>query len=230
MVGDRNQQGKRMWPSLHTAEWLFSASNVALIIGLVLTAVATVAAVWMANVRDKYLRAELSEAQQRIAEADAAGEAAKAAAAEANARAAEAALALERFKEPRILTPSQEEYLISRIQPFAGQRYNASLSSAAFDARLLYEVLHRALTAAGWVWFDPVGLVIGNPPAAVMAGQLPGVNIVVMPGPRASDFAPAARALAAALNTTGIAAEARVSDRPIDKPDVIRIAIGLKPQ
>ena len=84
-----------MWPSLHTADQLFAISNLALIIGLTLTVVATVGAVWMANVREGYLKRELSEAHARLAglgvataEANAAAEKARENAAMAQERAA----------------------------------------------------------------------------------------------------------------------------------------------
>ena len=67
MAARGSQPGKRMWPSLHTADVVFSLSNIALIVGLALTVVATIGAVWMANVREGYLKRELAESNERIA-------------------------------------------------------------------------------------------------------------------------------------------------------------------
>jgi hypothetical protein len=157
-----SQRGKRMWPAPQTADFLFSLSNVALIVGLALTVVATIGSVWMANVRDGYLKRDLAEADRRIAEANAAGEEARSAAA-ANARAAEAALQLERFRAPRTLTDEQRQHVAARVREFAGQEYTAVLASGGFDVRILWIALDNTLTAAGWSRQPPAGLAVGPP-------------------------------------------------------------------
>jgi hypothetical protein len=218
-----------MWPAPQTADFLFSLSNVALIVGLALTVVATIGSVWMANVREGYLKRDLAEADQRIAEANAAGEAARSAAADANARALEAALALERYKAPRTLDEEQQRRVVSAVSEFAGQEYSALLSSAAFDARPFWIALDHALRAAGWVRVAPPGPVTGEPPAGVAMAPPEGVTVATSQS--RPDLFPAANSLATALNSVGVAATAGVADRPIDeRPNVIRIVIGLKPQ
>lgn len=138
-----------MWPAPQTADFLFALSNIVLIIGLSLSAVATIGAVWMANVRDEYLRRDLAESRRSVAEANAAGEEAQAAAAAANVRAAEAALELEKLRAPRALTEEQRRRLISRVREFANQEYTAVLTSGGFDVPRLWQDLNQALTDAG---------------------------------------------------------------------------------
>lgn len=63
-------------PSPAAADWWFSIFNGLLVVGLVLTAAATVGAIWMANVREGYLKRDLAEATARVEEARAQAEAA----------------------------------------------------------------------------------------------------------------------------------------------------------
>jgi hypothetical protein len=99
------------WPSLDTASWIADLANVFFIGSLVVGVVATIAIVWMANVKEAHwdiareqaqeriaelnretvrLAADAEKARASIAEANASGESAKADAAKANATAAEA--------------------------------------------------------------------------------------------------------------------------------------------
>lgn len=86
-ITDKQSQGrivrKRMWPSFETAVRLYDVANVSLIGALAIGVIATVIVVWMGNVKEEYLRRDLSDTNARAEEA-------KAASAEANARAAEA--------------------------------------------------------------------------------------------------------------------------------------------
>jgi hypothetical protein len=223
MAETGTQPGKRMWPPLHIADLLFSISNVALIVGLALTVVATIVSVWMANVREGYSKIELSEANKRIAEADAR-------AVGANARAVEAALQLEKFKAPRTLSDEQRELVISQVRAFAGQEYTAVISPAGVDVRPLWVTLDRTLAAAGWSRVNPAGLATGNPPAGIAVDPGVGIAIVIdrksLPG-----IGPAAQTLVAALNSTGIESELAFGNDPKEKrANIITILIGLKPQ
>lgn len=56
-----------MWPSLEFASKMFNVCNVALVIGLVITAAATVAVIWAANQKEEYLNRELAESRERTA-------------------------------------------------------------------------------------------------------------------------------------------------------------------
>lgn len=51
-IHNKEIQGrKHMWPLPETVAWIYKASNIALIIGLIVTAGATVLVVWMGNVK-----------------------------------------------------------------------------------------------------------------------------------------------------------------------------------
>jgi hypothetical protein len=219
-----------MWPSPETADRLFALSNVLLILSLSLTVVATIGVVWMANVREGYLKRDLSEANTRIAEANAAGEAARLAAAEANKRAAEAALELERFKAPRTLPNEQQQHVASRVRQFVGQEYTAVLVPGSFDAPILWTDLDKALTSAGWSRMPPAGLATGQPPAGVALVPASG-SIIAIDRSRPTGVMSAASALIQALNSVGLDAKAGLTQDPKEKrPNIITIRIGLKPQ
>jgi hypothetical protein len=234
MAETGNQRGKRMWPAPQTADFLFALSNVALIIGLALTVVATIGSVWMANVREGYLKHDLAEADRRSAEANAAGEEARAAASEANARASEAALQLEKFRAPRTLNDEQLQRIVSRVREFAGQEYRAVLTAGGFDVRNVWIALNKALTTAGWSRMPPPGVAFGEPPAGIAAGSQSGIVVAIAVAPplaRRAGVVPAARALTEALDSVGLDARMELTgDHNERKPNIITIHIGLKPQ
>jgi hypothetical protein len=146
-------------PSLPVAERLFSLSNVGLIVGLVLTAVCTVGAVWMANVKEGYLNRELADAKAR-------GEEAKAEAAKANELAAlnlEAAnkaqreLEIERTERlrlqarvaPRNFGPDQQQALADAVKGFSGKVVAIQFYAQDAEAALLAQQIVAGLRTGG---------------------------------------------------------------------------------
>src|SRR6266849_412934 len=59
--------GIKMWPSEAWATWLYDAANIALIVGLITGAIATVLIVWMGNVKEAYLKKDLASTNARAA-------------------------------------------------------------------------------------------------------------------------------------------------------------------
>ena len=56
-----------MWPSEEVASKIYSLANWGIIAGLVLGIVSTVMLVWMGNVKEWYLKKELSDTKERTA-------------------------------------------------------------------------------------------------------------------------------------------------------------------
>lgn len=69
--------------------------------------------------------------------------------AEANARTKEAELELSKIKLPRSLTVAQQELLIEKFKPYAGQTYSLSVAIDP-DPVALLPVIVKILDAAGW--------------------------------------------------------------------------------
>ena len=69
--------------------------------------------------------------------------------AEANERAAEAQLALEKFRAPRLLSPSQRKGFVEEMSRFKGQRVFLGTSSTAFEVLAFGEQIFEALKEAG---------------------------------------------------------------------------------
>jgi len=181
-----------MWPSPGTAAWLYDAANVGLIIGLILTAVATVLVVWMGNIKEEHLRREIANTQERAASAEQR-------AAEANQKAEEEHLArvkIEAQLAPRSLNKAQREAILDKLSAFKGSRINIFTFGETPEIIQLTSSLSTLLRAAGW------NLEVWN---AVGGGSVSGVLVLTR---TASDksIENAANALVSALNESGIAA------------------------
>lgn len=90
------------------------------------------------------------DAGERIAAANAAGEAAKADAAAANARALEAQAELAKLKSPRSLSPEQQRRLVVALSPFAGQKYSFNVFADPEPINLM-RLIDTVLKSAGWI-------------------------------------------------------------------------------
>lgn len=218
----RIHAGKPMWPSLQTADWLFSAPNIALIVGLALTVVATIGAVWMANVRDGYLKRELSEANTRIAESAVRIEVSRAEAASASARAMAAQLELTKLKLPRTLDDAQSVYLIGILKPFAGLSIFMRASAADAEAVGLASQLRSILAMAGW------NVLIWGAPDTTIEGAS-GILIELIKGADEKNQT-AAVAIRAGLISAGIQVPNDLRIANIGNPTAwIRLTVGRKP-
>ena len=75
---------------------------------------------------------------------------ANASASEADARAKEAALQLEKFKEPRLLTQAEQNALTQRLSGLTKQRGTIVASPSTAESEWFARVLVAPLRAAGW--------------------------------------------------------------------------------
>jgi hypothetical protein len=124
-----------MWPSPEGAARLYDVANFVLILSLVFGVIATVVIVWMGNAKEEYLQRDLAAAAHRAAEAD--------------ARAAEAALALAKYRSPRVLTGAQIGALIVKMTPFKGQAVSTGAIPATHEGLSLAIQIAEVLKAAG---------------------------------------------------------------------------------
>src|SRR5438876_7529022 len=61
IAANGSQGGIRMWPSEEWASRIYDAANIALLVGLVMGAVATLLIIWMGNVKESYLRKQVGD-------------------------------------------------------------------------------------------------------------------------------------------------------------------------
>jgi len=142
-----------MWPSVDVATRLYDLANTGLVISLVVGAIATVLVVWMGNMKESYLRLELSSTAQKASEADA-----RAAVANERASNSETAtemlraknLELERWLAPRELAPNDAATLraATHLPQFKGRQiWIVSVEDA--EALRLAQQLGVILKASG---------------------------------------------------------------------------------
>jgi len=215
---------KPMWPSLQTADWLFSASNIALIFGLALTALATIGAIWMANVREQYLKRELSKANERIASLQKDTVELGAKTAEANARAAEATLELARLKAPRTLNADQQARMVEKLKQYTGREYSFNVFPDPEPIALM-RTIDNLLKTAGWVRIpSQVGDIVTEG-----AGHATDTGLQIGIKPTSDDEVRNLAVLLASIFTSeGIpAVAASIADLKNDK--AININVGKKP-
>jgi hypothetical protein len=228
--------------SSEAANFWFNVANVVLLIGAGLVLLGTYGVFQFGNIKERFSDERISANEAKTASANADAEIAKketaglelrAADAEKETaglklRAADAELQLAKLKAPRTLTSEQQKHVAAAVHAFSGQKYCALLPTAGTDTESLWISLAAALRSAGWLRVDPPGLMVGNPPAGVAINAPPGVYIGVAPS-RRGEIDPAAQALAKALNSAGIIAQAGLDTEADKDAATIRIVIGLKP-
>ncbi len=176
-------------------------------------------------------------ASVRIADAHAAGEAAKAdaaraneAAANANERAADAELALAKIKTPRTISPSHAATMIATLKHFSGTPYALYLFDDPEAASLLNQI-ERILEAAGWNGRSGTGEIVKSRPNKpdIAMTRMTGLFVQIDRGHQLI-LMPAGLALAGTLRNAGLIVrlEAGNFPPPIDKT-AIRIVVGQKP-
>jgi hypothetical protein len=89
-----------------------------------------------------------TEAQRHLAESNER-------AAHAEQKAAEAKLALEKFKAPRVLSPQEQQLIVSRLSKFAGQEYLITTYWDIKESLDFSNQIHHTLRTAGWQYFVP---------------------------------------------------------------------------
>lgn len=214
--------------SSEAANFWFDVSNVVLLVGAALVVVGTYGVFKFGSIKEHFSDERISANEALTARANADMEIAKKETASLKLQAADAELQLAKLKAPRALTGEQQKQLAGMIHLFSGQKYCALLPPAGTDTETLWMSLDAALTGAGWLRTNPPGLMVGNPPAGVAINAQPGVYIGMAPSNRMK-IGPAAQALAKALNSVGIVAQAGLDTEAEKDTATIRIVIGLKP-
>ncbi len=176
-------------------------------------------------------------ASVRIADAHAAGEAAKADAARANEmaatanqRVADAELALAKIETPRTISPHYAGTMIAKLKQFAGTPYALYQFGDLEAASLLFQI-ERALEAASWNGRSATGGIAKSRPNKpdIAMTKMTGLFVQIDTDHQAI-LMPAASALARALRNAGLIVRLEVGHfpPPIDKT-AIRIVVGQKP-
>jgi hypothetical protein len=240
-----------MWPSLPTANHIADWANIFFIGGLVVGVVSTVLIVWMANVKEGYWELARQDSDERIAqlnkgaarlsaEAESAkGEIAKAnqGAAEANARALEAKLALEKYKQPRLLSERQISTISEKLKPFAGTKFDAAVIPGDPEAFTFLAYIAATLEMAGWVWVEwaaPEGQIamtytIPSKPSIGQLGFL-GTTLQINPA-HAGALSTPADALGLALIGEGVEVTLDVIDNAsVPNRETVHVIVGKKRQ
>jgi hypothetical protein len=117
------------------ASRIYDAANIALLIGLVVGLVATFLIVWMGNVKDEYLRKELSDQRERTANAE-----------------------LELLRERqhtanRDISPEDQAAISEKLKAFTGprgQHGEIDIFPATFETRFLAGQIESILINAKW--------------------------------------------------------------------------------
>jgi hypothetical protein len=164
-------------------------------------------------------------AKGQIAEADAR-------AAEANRKAVEAAVALEKFRTPRSLSPEQQASIIKKMRSFAGKSFDIAINNAGPEPLILAEIIEAVLKSAGWTQLN-----WGNDPGDTFfaRSQLPNLGIsfgygivIATEESKSSELLSAAQALASALTAEGVAATAQPPVNRNNNVNAIHIMVGIK--
>jgi hypothetical protein len=222
MAPSGNQGGKRMWPSLPTANHIADIANWFLIASLVVGVVSTILIVWMAGVKEAYWEQDRRESSERIAALD--SETAK-----ANAEAAQANLELAKLKAPRALSQEQIEKISEEIKAFAGTNFDTA-STQDGEAIGFLTQMESVLVSAGWVQADWVGgALLHDRPGKRNAGIVGATGVIVqIDASKSLSFSAAAIALVSALRAIGIEAAMAVAAVPNSTTDAIHVVIGKK--
>jgi len=152
--------------------------------------------------------------------------------ANAQKAASDAALALEKFKEPRTLSPEQQDKLIAALKPFAGQNFAFAVFPDPEPLALL-RVLDTLAKSAGWNRVpsqieraDGVKVDAAGESAATIFDS--GIDAYIGPDDMAS--VPAQSAFCSAPVAAGIHCETHRTPQLAGKtPRAITISIGKKP-
>jgi|ERR1700733_1753168 hypothetical protein len=150
--------------------------------------------------------------------------------------ASDAALALERFKQPRSLSIEQQDKLKSALKPFAGQNFALAVFPDP-EALALVRVLDTLLKSVGWNRVPSQihresggqsGLLVDV--AGVTAAQISDSGVDAYIAPDDADSVLAQHALSSILNTAGIHCENHRTPQLTGKtPRAITVSVGKKP-
>jgi len=152
-------------------------------------------------------------------------------------RAANAELALEKYREPRALTPEQKDEITAVVKTFSGTRFDMSLSANDPEMGDLANFVQDALMDGGWHLINlPITLAALTRPNPRMPGSqeimwvVPARGVVVQVNPGEDKLLTAAEALATALAAKHIVAVVtRSAELHFTNPETIHVVIGFKP-
>ena len=168
---------------------------------------------------ERLARAEL-ESQVAVAEARAA---------EANAIASQAQLELAKLKQPRTITPEDQEKTVAALKEFAGQNFSFSVFGDP-ESLALVRVLDVMLKSAGWLRVRSQIGSIAVDVAGNTAGTSHDSGVSAFVGPDNPNAEPALLTLSKALTDAGIPCRANRTEQLRDKtPKAIVINVGEKP-
>ena len=137
------------------ADFLFNLSNAVLILGAFLVFTGTIGSIWMQAAKSYFSDERIAANEAATARAKADAEIAREGAEAAHAKALEAELALEKYKAPRTLSPSQVNDLISNMRKFQGQKFQITTFWEMKEPLDLSNNIYRSLVAAGWEYVKP---------------------------------------------------------------------------
>lgn len=210
--------------------WL-QLANWAQIIGAILVALGGIVVYQLS-------KSEISQRDQRIADAEQATEVAKreraaleANVASANERASRSQLELAKFKEPRTINDETRGVMIDALTQYAGQRYGFSASTDPESIKLL-EQIDAVLVASGWVRLNPTGVVhVSDSDGNSFRVSIANIGVVVEVGYADERNVLAARHVAGLLHQSGIASTFGQQALPLgeEHPDAVHITVGVKP-
>lgn len=223
-------------PSPEYADWWYVVSWRGLIWAGVATALSASAAVlftlvqfWSDDIRDKRAAAQhrALEAQTANANREAATAAQRVAeleteSARLKAQAEADRLARVKIEEklaPRSLSADQKLAIVKAVAPFAPLAYEFVSYQEDPEVVQLVHSLVWVLQAAGWK---------GQPATGFLLAQLETGVRVEFAASKEGEYAPAARALAEALNANGIAATFGAREK-LEVTDRVKIRVGKKP-
>jgi hypothetical protein len=213
--------------SLPTANGIYNAANIVLIIGAILVTIGTIAVFWSAGIRDRY-------SDERISSNEAETARAKESAAVANQKAVEAELKLEEFKAPRHLTAEQISSMGQVLVSFAGIHFDVGIIPGDPEAENFLPQIEAILTAAHWVevdWKAESVTLVNKRAGMPIAGIVNMTGIIVQMHPQnVKKFEAAAIALVERLINAGVVSKAEGGvGYPNDNTDALHILIGKKP-
>jgi hypothetical protein len=204
------------------ADLLFNISSATLIVGGLLVFVGTIGSITMSAAKEYFTneRIAANEAATERAKADA--EIAREGAIAAHAKALEAELALEKYKAPRTLSPSQIENLISKMKEFQGQTFQITTFWEMREPLDLSNNLYRILLASGWEYVKPET-------GSFLLGGMEGIQVWSHPDAN-ENVGKAAGALAKELSSLGLDAAIKLQNPQNPKADMINVNVGTKSQ
>ena len=155
--------------------------------------------------------------------------AAEARAAEANVVASQARLELAKLKEPRTITPEDQEKIIAALKEFKGQNFGFTVFPEPEPLALL-RVLDAVLKSAGWLRVpSQIGDIVVDA-AENTVGTAHDSGVAAFIGPDNRDAEAALLNLSRALTGAGIPCRSRRTEQLRDKtPKANIINVGKKP-